>query len=111
MSFFDKIDEKSILKLREVQQIIMDEVIDEETETYDFEKARAFLVASAGLYLALSNDSGHPTYRKNEEIESLNIIVHSIPGEDGSYRTQTDIIKIPRYGQAYIDHPAMDLFS
>ena len=75
------------------------------------EKARDFVVASVGLYLALANDFANPDYRRNEEIQSLAVIAHSIPTGNDSYRTQTDIIKVPKVGQSYIDHPALDLFS
>lgn len=111
MSFFKKQDDGFIELLKDVQQTIQNEVMNEETETYDFEKARAYVIASAGLYLALLNDSNHPTHRDDEIIESINVIAHSVPIDRGHYRTQTDIIKVPRCGQSYIDHPTMDLFS
>lgn len=111
MSFFKKQDDGFIETLKEVQQAIQNEVMDEETETYDFEKARAYVIASAGLYLALLNDFEHPTHRDGEIIESINVIAHSVPIDKDHYRTQTDIIKVPRCGQSYIDYPALELFS
>ena len=41
MSFFKKNDDGFVEILKEVQETIQGEVLDEETETYDFEKARA----------------------------------------------------------------------
>lgn len=109
MSFFKKVDESSLEKLHQVQQLVMNEVATD--NGYDYEKARDFVVASVGLYLALANDFDNPDYRRNEEIQSLAVIAHSIPTGNDSYRTQTDIIKVPKVGQSYIDHPALDLFS
>lgn len=111
MSFFKKNDDGFVEILKEVQETIQGEVLDEETETCDFEKARAYVIASVGLYLALVNDFGDPTHSEGEVIDTINVIAHSIPIENGHYRTQTDIIKVPKYGQSYIDHPTIDLFS